>query len=241
MRRIVVSGATTGLGFAITRGLLEQGDHVLGISRTGRWQDPTIGQRFGDRLQSVECDLSDPGCLELPQMRAALDLQRPIDGLVNNAAMAYDDLATNVQAAPLDKMFQANVYAPMFLTKAAIRNMLLHQRAGSLVHISSVSAHTGYKGLAMYAATKGALEAYSKNVAREWGPRGIRSNCVVSGFMETSMSASLDDSQRARIYRRTSLKQPTDIESVAAMVVHLLSSDSRSITGQNLFVDAGTL
>jgi 3-oxoacyl-[acyl-carrier protein] reductase len=112
---------------------------------------------------------------------------------------------------------------------------------GSIVHISSISAHTGYKGLAMYASTKGALEAFSKNTAREWGERGIRSNCLVAGFMETEMSASLTEDQKYRIYQRTSMKKPTDVDSVAETILFLLSGKASSITGQNIHVDSGTI
>ena len=109
------------------------------------------------------------------------------------------------------------------------------------MHVSSISAHTGYKGLAMYASTKGALEAFSKNTAREWGERGIRSNCVVAGFMETAMSGALGEAQRLRIHQRTALKQPASLDSVAETVVFLLGKGASSITGQNLFVDSGTI
>ena len=138
-------------------------------------------------------------------------------------------------------MYQVNVFTPMMLTKVAIRNFLLHNKKGSIVHISSVSAHTGYKGLAMYASTKGALEAFSKGTAREWGRLGIRSNCIVPGFMETEMSSTLNDNQKERIAKRTSLGELTDLDSVSNTVVHLLSSGSKSITGQNIFVDSGTI
>jgi 3-oxoacyl-[acyl-carrier protein] reductase len=109
------------------------------------------------------------------------------------------------------------------------------------VHISSISAHTGYKGLAMYAASKGALEAFSKGTAREWGTRGIRSNVVAPGFMETTISASLTDEQRQKIYKRTSLKKATDIASVASSVAFLLSDAAKSITGTVVHVDNGTI
>ncbi len=119
--------------------------------------------------------------------------------------------------------------------------MILHQQGGSIIHLSSISAHTGYKGLSMYAATKGALEAFSKNTAREWGTRGIRSNCVVAGFMETAMSAGLSDDQKARIYKRTSLKQATEVASVAKTISFLLTAGASSITGQAIVVDSGTI
>lgn len=81
---------------------------------------------------------------------------------VNNAAMAYDDIVTNLNLDRLKAMYDVNVFTPMMMTKYAIRNMLLHHTRGAIVHISSISAHTGYKGLAMYAASKGALEAFQR-------------------------------------------------------------------------------
>jgi len=93
----------------------------------------------------------------------------------------------------------------------------------------------------MYASTKGAIEAFSKNTAREWGETGIRSNCVVAGFMETEMSKKLSEDQKLRIYNRTSLKKETDKKSVINMIEFLISEDSSSITGQNMFVDSGTI
>lgn len=93
-----------------------------------------------------------------------------IDGYVNNAAVAYDDIVTNLNLERLQAMYNVNVFTPMMMTKNVIRNMILHKVKGSIVHISSISVHTGYKGLAMYASSKGALEAFSKDTAREWGP-----------------------------------------------------------------------
>jgi 3-oxoacyl-[acyl-carrier protein] reductase len=84
------------------------------------------------------------------------------------------------------------------------------------------------------------LEAFSLGVAREWGSRQIRSNSVVPGFMETEMSQKLTVEQREKIYNRTSLQSATDIDSVASTVWFLLSEESRSITGQSIFVDNGS-
>ena len=88
-------------------------------------------------------------------------------------------------------MYKTNVLSPIMINRHAIRNMLYNRVKGSFVSISSISSSTGYKGLSMYASTKGALESLTKNLAREWGPRQIRFNCVVPGFMETDMSKTL--------------------------------------------------
>ncbi|CAM5190922.1 3-oxoacyl-[acyl-carrier-protein] reductase OS=Ureibacillus acetophenoni OX=614649 GN=SAMN05877842_101438 PE=3 SV=1 [Ureibacillus acetophenoni] len=93
----------------------------------------------------------------------------------------------------------------------------------------------------MYAASKAAIEAFSKTLAREWGSKGIRSNCVVPGFMETAISANLTEDQKERIYQRTSLKKETDISSVASTVLFLLSDKAKSITGAVVHVDNGTI
>jgi 3-oxoacyl-[acyl-carrier protein] reductase len=127
------------------------------------------------------------------------------------------------------------------LTKYTLRDMMLNRTEGSIVHISSVSTATGYKGLSMYGATKGALESFSLGVAREWGERGIRSNCIAPGFMDTDMTSTLTEDQKTRIYDRTGLGEPTDEKSVANTVEFLLSEASSSITGEIIRVDAGTL
>jgi 3-oxoacyl-[acyl-carrier protein] reductase len=138
-------------------------------------------------------------------------------------------------------MFRLNTIIPILLTKYVIRNMIFNKVKGSIVHISSISVHTGYKGLSMYAASKGSLEAFSKNTAREWGERGIRSNCIVAGFMETDMSLKLTNEQKQRIYNRTSLKSDTSLDSVSNTCLYLIRDESKSITGTNIFVDSGTI
>jgi 3-oxoacyl-[acyl-carrier protein] reductase len=91
----------------------------------------------------------------------------------------------------------------------------------------------------MLPASKGAIEAFSRGTAREWGERGFRSNCVVPGYMETEMTAAMSKEQQTKVHRRASLRGPTDVESVAATVEFLLGDGARSITGQNVTVDSG--
>ena len=238
---VMVTGGTRGLGLEITRQLVEAGNRVFVVGRGMSTELEQLSQQAASQLVFLAYDLANPTGIKEQLFDGGIGADTPLHGLVNNAALAYDDLVSNLDLEKLQEMYQVNVFAPMQLTKCAIRHMLLHKTAGSLVHVSSISAHTGYKGLAMYASTKGAMEAFSKNVAREWGSLGIRSNCVVPGFMETDMSASINAEQKQRIYNRTALKQATEISSVAATVCFLLSDTSRSITSQNLVVDAGTV
>ena len=240
-KNILVTGVSKGLGYQIAQQILESGNSVWGISRTKSQNIEILLEKYPQNFHWKSYDLSDVENINREIFKNFITFDVKLHGFVNNAAIAYDDIVTNIQIVPLEKMYKVNVFSPMIITKYAIRNMLLHRVKGSIVHISSISVHTGYKGLSMYASSKGALEAFSKNTAREWGSRGIRSNCLVAGFMETEMSASLSDDQKNRIYKRTSLKQPTTMKSVASTVAFLLSDGSESITGQNIHVDSGTI
>lgn len=238
---IIVTGVSKGLGLSIAEVLLKKGNTVYGISRSMSEGLAALMKANQACFHWKQYDLANVENINNTLFKEWIGCDTPIHGFVNNAAIAYDDIITNLSVKALESMFRVNVFAPMNITKYVIRQMLLHNIKGSIVHLSSISVHTGYKGLAMYASSKGALEAFSKNTAREWGERGIRSNCIVAGFMETEMSSTLSEEQKKRIYARTSLKKETSRESVAETIAFILSMEACSITGQNIHVDSGTI
>jgi 3-oxoacyl-[acyl-carrier protein] reductase len=238
---ILLTGASKGLGLRTTESLLKQDWTVYAISRSKTENLHKLLLQYPDNLKWLQYDLDDGENIRQSIFKDWIGFDIPIHGFVNNAALAYDDIITNLNLDSLKKMYHVNVFTPMIMTKFVLRQMLLHNIKGSIVHISSISVHTGYKGLSMYASTKGALESFSKNTAREWGEKEIRSNCLVAGFMETEMSSALSASQKIRIYNRTSMKQSVDINSVAETIKFLLSDEAKSITGQNIHVDNGTI
>ncbi len=238
---VLITGISRGVGFEIAKLFLENGHTVYGISRTESDELKALEKQYPNQLFFKVFDLADPANIHQEVFKSFLNNHIPLHVLINNAAMAYDDIVTNLNYDDLKTMFDVNLYSPMFLTKYGIRNMIYNRVAGSIIHISSISAHTGYKGLSMYAASKGALQSFSKNISREWGERGIRSNIVVPGYMETAMNAKLTQDHKNRIFKRTALKKETDMRSVAETVLFLAGEKSKSITGQEIFVDSGTL
>lgn len=238
---VLITGVSRGVGLEMGKLFLENGHTVYGISRTESEDLKTLENQYPEKLFFKIFDLSNPEEIKQEVFKEFVNNKIPIHVLINNAAMAYDDIVTNLNYNDLKTMFDVNLYSPMFLTKYAIRNMIYNRVAGSIIHISSISAHTGYKGLSMYAASKGALQSFSKNISREWGERGIRSNIVIPGYMETAMNAKLTSDHKNRIFKRTALKKETDMRSVAETVMFLSDQRSKSITGQEIFVDSGTL
>lgn len=244
MKTIILTGDSRGVGLSIARELLKKGYRVIGLSRTLSTEVELLIKKFGsENYIHINYDFSDvEGVKNLYKKKLRpLTKEKGIYGLVNNAAMAYDDIITNLNYGSLSLMYQVNVFSPMMITKYILRDMLLSKVKVSIVHISSISAHTGYKGLAMYASTKGAIESFSKNTAREWGHLGVRSNVVCPGFMDTEMSATLSDDQKNRIFNRNSMKCPVEVEAVATTVSFLLGKEAKCITGVVVPVDNGTI
>ena len=244
MGTILVTGDSRGVGNSIVKQLLTSGYKVIGLSRNSSKEIELLESKYGkDIYTHINFDMIKVEEIKELYKKKLRPLTKKggIIGFVNNAAIAYDDIITNLNLVSLEKMYNVNVFSPMMMTKYVIRDMLLNKNKGSIVHISSISAHTGYKGLAMYASTKGAMEAFSKNTAREWGAVGVRSNIVCPGFMDTEMSSTLTEDQKNRIFNRNSRKIPVEVIDVAETVSFLIGEKSKGITGQILHVDNGTI
>ena len=209
---ILLTGVSKGLGLVTAEVLLKEGNSVFGVSRSLTPALQSLLDTYPEHFFWKEYAIGQGNDVRNDLFKSWIGFKTPLHAFINNAAVAYDDIITNMDEERLLAMYQTNVLSPLIITKYAIRQMLLHNVSGSIVHLSSISVHTGYKGLSMYASTKGALEAFSKNTAREWGEKGIRSNCLVAGFMETEMSSTLSADQKNRIYLRTSMKTPVQAE-----------------------------
>jgi len=240
VKNVFITGGSRGLGLSLVNKFLSEGWRVFTVSRSETESVRNL-KITSSRFQHKCFDLSEVEDLKEGLFKSFIPNKTPIHAVVHNAAIAYDDIVTNVNYSTLEKMYKVNVLSPIMINRHLIRNMLYNQVKGSFVFISSVSSLTGYKGLSMYASTKGALEAHSKNLAREWGPKGIRFNCVVPGFMETDMSQTLTEEQKNKIYKRTCLGKETSMKSVSSTAFFLCSDESLTITGQNIYVDSGTV
>lgn len=235
---VIVTGASRGLGLAICRQLLQQGFTVLALARTLSTDLNALTEQYGSDLTFVSADLSDldniqPLCSELIKLHG-----RPY-ALINNAAVGYDGVLATMHNSEITALLNLNVQAPILLTKYLLRPMLLNQ-SGRIINISSIIARTGFNGLSVYAASKAALEGFTKSLSREVGKAGITVNCVAPGYMQTEMTNSLQGDKLESIKRRSPLGRLATPDDAAGAVLYLLSEQTAAITGTTITVDAGS-
>lgn len=235
---VIVTGASRGLGLAICRQLLQQGFTVLALARTLSTDLNALTEQYGSDLTFVSADLSDldniqPLCSELIKQHG-----RPY-ALINNAAVGYDGVLATMHNSEINALLNLNVQAPILLTKYLLRPMLLNQ-SGRIINISSIIARTGFNGLSVYAASKAALEGFTKSLSREVGKAGITVNCVAPGYMQTEMTNSLQGDKLESIKRRSPLGRLATPDDAAGAVLYLLSEQAAAITGTTITVDAGS-
>jgi len=163
-----------------------------------------------------------------------------IDVLVNNAGITKDNLLMRISEEDFDKVIEVNLKSVFNMTKAVQRTML-KQRKGSIINMSSVVGVKGNAGQTNYAASKAGIIGFSKSVALELGSRNIRSNVIAPGFIETEMTAKLDENVVKGWRDGIPLKRGGTPEDVANACVFLASDMSAYITGQTLNVDGGML
>lgn len=236
MKRVLITGGSRGLGLALCQRLLAEGWEVLTVSRQRSAGLVELAEQAPGRLRHFTHDLAAPGAVAALTKEARL--LEGVDALVANAAVGTEGLLTLLGEEAIRRTFEVNVMATILLTRQVVKGMLA--RGGNLVFISSIAARTGFSGLSVYAATKGALVGFSRSLAREYGAKGIRSNCVLPGFLETDMSAILPAAQRERLARRAALGRLGTVHDVVGTVSFLLSEDSRFITGTEFVVDGGS-
>ena len=238
MRNVLVSGGTRGVGLAIARKLVADGFCVFALGRKeSDGLAAAIAQAPVGALNFVPFDLANVDVI--PDLVREMKAEHgPLYGLVNTAALGTDGLLSNMHNSDIEKLVKLNTVSPIVLTKYAVRSMMTTGE-GRIVNISSIIGFTGYSGLSVYGATKASMLGFTRSLAREVGRLGVTVNAVAPGFMDTDMTGSMTDEQRAKIASRSAMKRLAEVDDVANAVSYLMSDAARNVTGTTITVDAG--
>lgn len=236
----IVTGSGRGIGRAIALELAVAGAKVV-INYAGRSDKAEetvelIRQAGGESL-AVQADVSKADDVDR-LIQTTLDHFGKINILVNNAGITRDSLLLRMKEADWDAVLATNLKGVFLCTKAVSKGML-KQRSGVIVNISSVVGLSGNAGQANYAAAKAGVVGFSKSIAKEFAPRGIRVNVVAPGYIITDMTETLPEGVQSEILRGIPLGRLGKPEDVAKMVRFLVSPEASYITGQTFCVDGG--
>jgi 3-oxoacyl-[acyl-carrier protein] reductase len=235
----LVSGASQGIGRACALALAKMGARIALAARNEEKLEAVAGEIFaaGGQAKSFVMDVAEEASIQAAA-KAAIAHFGSVEILVNNAGITRDMLLLRMKRAEWDAVMTTNLTGTFLLTQALL-NPMLRGRWGRIINITSVVGRTGQAGQANYAASKAGLIGFTMSMARELASRSVTVNAVAPGFIETAMTAALDDKQRAVFLSHIPLGRPGSEEEVAHAVAFLASPQAGYITGHVLDVNGG--
>ncbi|MBN8189170.1 SDR family oxidoreductase [Salipiger thiooxidans] len=236
-RTAVITGAGGGIGQSVARALAAEGVRPVLLDR-GTERTAALAGELGGGALALECDLADAGAVAGVAERVEAD--GGADILVNCAAILRPGALDSVSPGDFQAMLSVNLTGYLIAAQAFGRGMLARGR-GALVHVASIAATQPQPLSGAYSASKAATAMMSRQLAAEWGPRGVRSNCVSPGLVVTPMSAAFyaEPEVRARREQMVPLRRIAAPEDIADVALFLASDRAGYVTGQDIVVDGG--
>ena len=235
----VVTGAGRGIGRAIALRFAGAGADVVCVSRTAENSEKVAGEirALGRKAWAHAVDVADPKAVAEAGEKILGEATR-VDVLVNNAGITRDGLIMRMSEQDWDTVLNTNLRGAFSFTKAFSR-AFIKQRSGRIINVASVIGLIGNAGQCNYAASKAALIGFTKSIARELASRGITVNALAPGFIETDMTASLDEKMREELLKKIPLNRLGKADDIADAALFLASPAASYVTGQVLTVDGG--
>ncbi len=237
-RRALVTGAGRGIGMAVAAGFAQAGAHVTLCARTGA-EIEALAEALRGNGCSADCIVADVTDVErLQQIVAASE---PFDIFFNNAGMNRPKPFIDVPVEDFDAVMGLNVRAAYFAAQAVARRLIDARRGGSIINMSSQMGHVGAANRSLYCASKWAMEGFTKAMAIELGPHGIRVNSLCPTFIETPMTKPFFENPtfRNEVLSKIKLGRIGTVGDVMGAAVFLASDAAALMTGSSLVVDGG--
>jgi len=234
-KNALITGATGGIGLAIVEVLSKKFNLIL-VARNEKKLDE-ISSKNSSVLKCMKCDLSDVNEIKVLTEKIIKD-KINVDILVNNAGINNDSLFLRMNSDKWEDVIKTNLTSNFHLTNQ-ISKLMIKQRWGRIINITSVVGHTGNLGQANYSASKAGIIGMSKSIALELAKRNITVNCISPGFIESNMTDLLSENQKESILKKIPLESIGSPYDVAYCVNFLASEESRYITGETIHVNGG--
>jgi 3-oxoacyl-[acyl-carrier protein] reductase len=239
-RIALVTGGSRGIGRGIAKAFAAEGAKVVIVYRGNQAAAETLVNEInqaGGTAFAFQADVAENAAVAALVERVQLEIG-PIDILVNNAGIIEDDLFVRLEPDRWNKVLQTNLGGTYNFTHAVAYSMM-KRRSGRIINISSVAATHVNLGQTNYAASKGAINSFTRALAVELASRGVTVNAIAPGFIETDMSAAVRNKAGDKLKKYIPMRRLGTPEDVAKAAVFLASDDSSYITGQVLTVDGG--
>ena len=233
----LVTGGSRGIGLAIAQELARSGAVVAVVARNGEAAEAAAASLEGSGHKGYACDVSEAAGVKV--MVAELEEELgPVDILVNNAGITRDNIFVRMKEEEWDEVLAVNLKGAFNMTHALARGMM-RRRQGVVLNITSVVGVVGNAGQANYAASKAGLIGFTKSIAKELAPRGVRCNAIAPGFITTDMTSELPETAVEELHSRIPLGRFGEPEDVGGLARFLVGPGARYITGQVVAVDGG--
>ena len=239
----LITGASRGIGKGIAEMFAKHGSNIAftfaSSVEKARAFEEELKSKYGVKVIGYQSDAADFNAAQTLADQVVADFGN-IDVLINNAGITKDTLLMRMSEEQWDDVINTNLKSTFNLTKACLKTFLKN-RAGSIINMSSVIGVTGNAGQANYAASKAGMIGFTKSIAKELGSRNVRCNAIAPGFIETEMTAGLDENVRKTWVETIPLKRGGSTDDVANVCLFLASDMSAYVTGQVINVDGGML
>ncbi len=221
---IIVTGASRGLGQAITERLIERGEEVIGLARN----------TSGFKINAIECDVSDYASVKNAS-KEVKRMKKPVKAFINAAGVASMNMAVTTNESTVQRLIQTNLVGTIYCCQL-FAPLMLRQKQGSFINFSTIAVALALKGESVYAASKAGVESFSRTLAREMADFNVRVNCIAPGPIRTDLLRGISDAQIEKITSQQVIQKQFQKSDVCDLVELLLDEKATSLSGQVLNV-----